>query len=98
MYFNYFDEETIVVRADLVSLFRPTPAIVILTVLQIRAVSWDEIGDGEAVDICFETREIKGEAFFPPEFCLSETVGVLPVTGGPVVDDGFLFRVTAVGN
>ena len=33
MYFNYFDEETIVVRADLVSLFRPTPAIVILTAL-----------------------------------------------------------------
>ena len=68
------------------------------TIFQIRAVSWEEIGDGEAVDICFETKEIKGDAFFPPEFCLSETFGALPVTGGPVVDDGFLFRVTEVGN
>ena len=67
-------------------------------VFQIQPVSWEEVNGGEAVDICFETREIKGDAFFPPEFCLSDIGSVLPVTGEPVIEDRFLFRVTAVGN
>jgi hypothetical protein len=67
-------------------------------IFQIRPVSWAELSGGEAVDICFEAREIKGTAFFPPEFCLSDTGDILPVTGGPVIEDGFLFRVTEVGN
>ena len=67
-------------------------------IFQIRPVSWEEVNGGDALDICFETREIKGDAFFPPEFCLSDIGDVLPVTGGPVIQDGFLMRVTPVGN
>lgn len=67
-------------------------------ILQFQAVSWEEVNDGEAVDICFETRYIKDGEFFPPEFCTSDIGEPLPVTGEPLIADGFLFRVTPAGN
>ena len=52
-------------------------------------VSWEEyiIGGHPHVDICFETKVIKGTPVYPVgSFCLSDVgQGPLPVTDGPVI-------------
>ena len=59
------------------------------TIFHINPVSWQahEIGGAVYIDLCFETRAIKGTPVVPVEpFCLSEIgQGPLPVTGGPVI-------------
>ena len=58
-------------------------------IFHLHPVSWEESEiDGTIfVDICFETRPIKGTPVYPLEpFCLAEVgQGPLPVTGGPVI-------------
>jgi hypothetical protein len=57
------------------------------------------VDDGAAVDVCFETRYIKGGELFPPEFCTSEYGEPLPISGTLVKitdedGEGFIMRVT----
>jgi hypothetical protein len=59
-------------------------------VFQIHPTSWSDVAPG-LVDICFQTQAIKGVPFFPPYACID-----LPVTGAPVVFDGFMIRVSPV--
>ncbi len=70
-------------------------------IYHLTAFEWSEPIPG-FIDICFETRDIKGTAPFPPVFCGTDVgLSPLPVTGTPIVVDFMgmgdaLIRVTPV--
>lgn len=67
-------------------------------IFHLKPASWSETVPGEAVEICFDVREIKGSLGLPPSLCVE-----LPVTGTPIIipnpdvpDLNLLIRVTPV--
>jgi len=68
-------------------------------IVRVEATSWSAVVPGEAVDICFETQQIKGPPVLPPSFCFSQVGLPLPVTGTAIIisnpfGDLALIRVT----
>ena len=70
-------------------------------IARIDATTWSAVGGGSAVDICFETQQLKGPPVLPPFLCLSAAGLILPLNGTPIVisnpfGDLALIRVTEV--
>lgn len=60
-------------------------------IFHIDPTSWSWAVPQQVAEVCFTSRVIRNEAGFPvpPSFCAD-----LPVTGTPVIVDGFVMRLT----